>query len=367
MEYLPKSGYRRIAVISLYAVLILAAVYIFFKYLLNLILPFVIAWVVALMIQPLVNFICRNSRISRKLISVFLVLLFLILIGSGIFFIGQRLLSELKAIIDNLNYNSDEILEMLFDYVYKLSDNIPFLNTFDHENLYNMTSDLIKNTLTSLSVKIPEWLGMLFNTLPNMIFFTIILVMASFYICADFKNINKFLALQLPKRIVDFLIEVKKHLKSTGYKYINAYTLMIIITFFQLLIGFMILKIDYSFTIALITAILDVLPIIGVGTILIPWSIVLLISGNYYTGFGLLIIFCIVALIRQFIEPKIIGVSIGLNPLITLVAMYIGLKLFGFTGLIVMPIFVIIIKNLNDSGTIKIWKRGNENDSERSG
>jgi len=347
---------RKIAVISFYIILILAAVYIFFRYILNLILPFMIAWTTVLMIQPVVTLICKNSQISRKLISVILVLFFLIVIGSAVFFTGERLLYEIKAIIDNLSYNTDEILDSVFDFIYQTSDNVPFLNNVNHENLYNMTSDLFKNALTSISAKIPEWIGRLFNALPNAVFFTVILVMAAFYICADFNNINKFLSLQLPKRVVEFIIEVKKHLKSTGFKYIRAYAFMIVITFFQLLIGFTILKINYSFTIALITAALDVLPVIGVGTILIPWSVVLLISGDYFNGFGLLIIFCVVSLIRQFIEPKVIGVSLGLNPLVTLISMYAGYKIFGIAGLLVMPVFVIIIKNLNDSGTIKIWK-----------
>ena len=336
---------RKILVISLYIILIFAAVYVFFKYILNLILPFVIAWIVALMIQPVVTLICRNTRIKRKIISVILVLFVLFIFGFGAFFIGERLLYELKAIIDNLSYNTDEILETVFDFIY-----------INHENLYNITSDLFKNALTSISAKIPEWIGRLFNTLPNAVFFTVILVMAAFYICADFNAINRFLALQLPKRVVEFITEVKKHLKSTGAKYLRAYTFIIVITFFQLLIGFSILKIDYSFTIAVITAVLDILPVIGVGTVLVPWSVVLLISGDYYIGFGLLIIFCVVSLIRQLIEPKIIGVSIGLNPLVTLIAMYVGYKLFGLTGLLAMPVFAIIIKNLNDSGTITLYR-----------
>lgn len=172
----------------------------------------------------------------------------------------------------------------------------------------------------------------------------------------DFKKINNFIALQLPAKIVNFLIEVKKQLKTTGYKYIRAYLLMISITFVQLFIGFRILKIDYAFTIALLTAIVDILPVIGVGTVLIPWSAVLLLSGDFFTGFGLLIIFIITALIRQFIEPKIIGVSIGLNALATLIAMYAGFKMFGFIGMFTIPLFVIIIKNLNDNGIIKLWK-----------
>ena len=328
---------RKIAVMTLYAVLIFAAVYVFFKYILNLILPFVIAWIVVLMIQPVVTLICRNTHITRKIISVVLVLFVLITFGFIAFTISERLLYELKAIIDKLSYSTDEILDTVFDFVY-----------IDH--------DLFKNALTSISAKIPEWIGKVFNTLPNAVFFTIILVMAAFYICADFNAINKFISMQLPKRVVDFLTEVKTHLKSTGLKYIRAYSLLIIITFFQLLIGLSILKIEYSFTIALITAALDVLPVIGVGTILIPWSVVLLISGDYYIGFGLLIIFCVVSLIRQLIEPKIVGRSIGLNPLVTLISMYAGYKIFGFAGMLAMPVCAIIIKNLNDSGTITLYR-----------
>ena len=125
------------------------------------------------------------------------------------------------------------------------------------------------------------------------------------------------------------------------------------IIFAELTVGFISLRIEYAGILALIVALIDMLPILGVGTVLIPWGIADIIMGEYALGAALLILYAVIALVRNLIEPRIVGKSLGLHPLATLMSMYIGLKLFGFAGMIMVPIAVMIFVQLVRWGYIK--------------
>jgi predicted PurR-regulated permease PerM len=127
-------------------------------------------------------------------------------------------------------------------------------------------------------------------------------------------------------------------------------------TFAQLLIGFLILRIPYALTLAALIALIDILPVLGVGTVLVPWAILLLVRGDTYTGVGLLLMFGIIWIIRQISEPRIVGHSVGLSPLVTLIVMYAGYHFMGFGGLFVFPLVMILLKNLHDIGVLRLWR-----------
>ena len=149
---------------------------------------------------------------------------------------------------------------------------------------------------------------------------------------------------------------IKEQFVSTIGKYLRAYGLIIFITFTELFIGFSILGVSYSFIIAMITALVDILPVLGTGTILIPWGVYMIFAGNYFLGIGILVLYVLITVVRQVLEPKIVGSYVGLYPLVTLMAMYIGSKVMGFFGLFLFPIAIILLKKLNDDGHIKLWK-----------
>ena len=128
------------------------------------------------------------------------------------------------------------------------------------------------------------------------------------------------------------------------HKYIKAYGILLLLTFALLLVGFWILRVEYAFLLAFLIALADLLPIIGVGTILIPWGIVMLLQKQFYLGFGLLLLYLVISLIRQVAEPKVLGKSLGLHPLLTLFATYVGFSLFGVLGMILAPVVALLVK-----------------------
>lgn len=143
----------------------------------------------------------------------------------------------------------------------------------------------------------------------------------------------------------------------------RAYCIIILVTFFEMVIGLSFLKLigvyagGYIFAISLITAIVDVLPVLGTGTILVPWSVWSLLTGDIGFGIGILVVYAIITVIRQIIEPKLVASQLGLPAYVTITAMYIGTRLFGFIGLFLLPISIMVLKVLNDDGIIHIFRK----------
>ena len=129
------------------------------------------------------------------------------------------------------------------------------------------------------------------------------------------------------------------------------------LTFIDISVGLTILGVDNALAIALVIAVFDVLPVLGTGGIMIPWFLFCFMNAQPKLGVGLLILYLIITIIRNIIEPKVVGKQIGLHPLLMLLCMYLGVKLFGFLGLFIMPFLILILQNLNDTGLIKLYRR----------
>jgi len=139
--------------------------------------------------------------------------------------------------------------------------------------------------------------------------------------------------------------------------YIKAYAIILLITFALLLMGFMMLGMKNSLSLAVLVAFVDILPVLGVGIVLIPWAIFSFIVGDTATAVAIALLYAVIAVTRQIIEPHIIGKRTGLHPLVTVIALYIGFNVMGFFGMILFPFIMIIIKYLNDSGKLRLWKQ----------
>lgn len=143
---------------------------------------------------------------------------------------------------------------------------------------------------------------------------------------------------------------------NTVFVVIRAYLVIMFITFIELSIGFTILGLAHAILIGFLIAIFDILPVLGTGGIMIPWAIMTLFQRNFRMGFGLLIIYIFVTIIRNIVEPKIVGRQLGIHPVITLMSMFVGANLLGIIGLFGFPITISLLKHLNDTGVIKIFK-----------
>lgn len=360
MSYLPPKGYARILVIAAYLLLGGIAVILFFRYLLGPLLPFLLAWITAMLLHPAIRKISRRTHLPQKLVAVFCIsFVFLLLFGFLTVLCG-RIIAELRSLSETLMSDAGDIVGELFDSFGRLSEKLPFLKNIDNpeaaERIEKGIVSMIEGAVTSFSSKIPDMILHFVSSLPGVILFTVVLIVATFYMGTDIDRINTFLVHQLPSSSRASLFTAKKEMMAAGIRYVKAYLMILSITFFQLLIGFFFLKIPFALTLSALIALIDILPILGVGTVLLPWAAILLLQGNTDTGVGMLIVFGIIWLSRQIIEPKLVGKSIGLPPLATLIAMYVGYRFLGFGGLFILPLFMILVKSLNDIGIIRLWK-----------
>lgn len=350
---LPPKGYKRNLVVSAYIILISLFLWVFVRHLLSPILPFIIAYITATFLRPCIDKVCKKTRLPKKPVAFFTVgfVFALVFAVTGIFF--GRLISELEELSRAITGGGAEFIENIFSEAQSITDKLPIIRDIDDKEmarkLKGALSSMTEDALSSFASKIPSFIMGIFSSLPGIILFAITLICATFYLGADISSLNVIIMKAVPREHRRKVLSAKEKLMSAGAKYIKAYAIILFITFIQLLIGFLILKIPYALTLSAVIALIDILPVLGVGTVLVPWAAVLFLTGDSYTGVGLLIVFGIIWLVRQVSEPKIVGESLGIHPLLTLAAMYIGFKLVGFGGLFLFPIGAMIGKCVFDS------------------
>jgi sporulation integral membrane protein YtvI len=196
--------------------------------------------------------------------------------------------------------------------------------------------------LESLGSAVPDVATGLVVALPNILLVSLITVISCFYFAMDIDEVNEKIRKLLPSQISEFAVKIKNRIVVGLKKYLKAYFILFIITFVELFVGFLILQVDYAFVLAILIAFVDFLPVFGTGAILVPWSIIALLMKNYFLGIGIIVLFVLMTVIRQIIEPKIIGKSLGVHPILTLITIYIGYRLFGLLGMIFLPIATLI-------------------------
>lgn len=359
---LPEKGYKRTIIITFYALLAILLSFIFFRYLLKCILPFLIAFLGAYCTRKIVLFLHRKYRISRffSVISVTLIILCsLVFLVWMLFTRGFSELSGLAVFLTEtgLADTIDTISETIISLLEKISPELALSSAeqieyfTDNINIY--ISQAVEKALPYIA---NTALGIL-KALPGIFLFLGVTVLSMFYFGYDYEKITCFIKLQFSDNNLRFITELKKQFFDTVFRIIRAYAILIIITFLELWVGFLIIGIPYATIFAIFTSIVDILPVLGTGTILLPFAIISFLTGNTKNAICIIALYIIVTLVRQIAEPKILGDSVGLHPLLTLVSMYFGVKLAGFSGLFIFPFAVIIIKNLNEAGLIRLYKQ----------
>ena len=342
------------------ALVALAAVYLLIRYAFSILLPFLIAWGVGLIIHPLAVRVHRRWGAPMKLCAVVLVLLTLTLLAMLLLAAADRLLGEVQRLLQWLETDGVGLGERLAEWIgqmRRITERVPWLARLRRvegleqmlDRVDELVGDLMRQTLSELSTKIPEWIGTVVRAVPSILIFLVVTLVACFYFSADLTAVHAALAGCLPRQVRERLPAWKKRLGEILRQYARAYLLILLITFLELYIALLILGVDYAFLMAALTALVDILPVFGVGIILIPWAVVLLISKQFYVGFGLLITYAIVMVVRQIVEPRVVSGSLGLHPLLTLFCMYVGYRLFGILGMMLAPAAAIVLAGRQSS------------------
>ncbi len=326
------------------AILILVGVYLLIRLSVYCI-PFIIAFILSSLIEPIINFLEKKIKIPRKIGSVFSLLLVLSILGTILGLIISRLVREIINVYNQINEIFGS-MQYFFEAMIERVNNI-------YISLPKTISDTLEQYFSDAASNVKEWLEPMVKgitdftlSLPQALVFVVVTVLATYFMASDKHKINLFLDDQVPGHWLEKTRMVLNKLFSALFGWLRAQIILMTVTFTELTIALSVMRIENALLLALLIAVIDALPVFGVGTVLIPWGIVEVVSGNYKRGFSLLLLYVIILVVRQLIEPKIIGKQIGIHPLLTLFAMYTGLQLMGILGMIVGPVLMVILKSV---------------------
>ncbi|MBR2078798.1 MAG: sporulation integral membrane protein YtvI [Clostridia bacterium] len=370
-----------------YGMLILGAV-LALRYGLGLFLPIILAFIFATILQRPKNFLTRRTFLKKGFAAVLCVFIGIAVLALLVSLVGVRVAGEVKSFIDYIIIRLQDIESLVAAIETMVYSFISKLPRFLESTLRESTETLfvgIREYLAGQTAEVPEQIGSLgsfFNLswitkplsgvvstatkVPSFLIASLVCVITTCFMTADYEVITDFINAQLSEKNRENFNRGKALLKSSLGKMGKAYLLIMLVTFSEMLIGLSVLKLigifdsSYIVIISVVTAIVDIIPVLGTGTVLIPWAIINLILGNYPMAIGLGVLYAAVTVIRQIVEPKLVAGQLGLPPFVTIAALYIGLKTMGVLGMFIAPVTVIMLKLLNDEGIIHLWKSSHE-------
>lgn len=339
-------------VILLLAVFLLPKMLVFF-------LPFVIGWIIAWIAGPPVHFLEKKLKIRRKISSaatIIIVIGLVVLVG---YLIIGKLIQELGGFIQDLPDLWGSIEEDFNNIAVTLSGLYNKLPVNMQDTLANMgdrISEFAGELIGKLSSPTIEAVGNFAKQLPTIIIGIIMCLLSAYFFVADRDQLNAAVRSHMPESMLYRYRLIKNSLLKAIGGYLKAQLKIEIWIYLLLVIGLFILQVDYTLLIALGIAFLDILPIFGTGTVMLPWAVVKFLSADYKMTIGLLLLWGISQLVRQIIQPKIVGDSIGVPPIPTLFLLYIGYMLAGVLGMIVAVPIGIILWTLYKEGAFDTTK-----------
>ena len=311
-------------------------------------MPFLIAGIIAIMIEPLIKFCMNKLKMSRRTSSIIIVSLTIILICLAVYYGGAIAIKE----IIKLTKNVPPAISAVMETTRKLITSFKTENTSISPEVLSAVENSVIEFISNVGSWIADWVTGLTKyilSVPYMIINVVITILALVFFTKDRIYVIDLAEHHLPKSWIKRISQVLREFFSTLGGYVKVYLKIIFITFVELFLAFNIFniigfKIEYPFLLAIVIALIDILPVLGVGTVLNPWALWHLASGNYGFAIALFVTYIIIFAIRQFIEPRLVSKQFGVHPIITLFAMYAGFRMAGVFGLILGPIGLMILK-----------------------
>ena len=338
--------WQRRAAIIICITAAVAVVWLAIKYLFWAVLPFGVAWLVALAVRPVARWVSRKSGLSYKVCSAVVLIVILGVVSGVVSLAVSRLVGELEKFMvwlreQSHSWDSDAFRARLnhiigrIPFVGKLLDS-PEAEMW-RQHITDALLEAAGSALSGLARLVPTAVLSTLAKLPSLMLSLLVTLIACFYFAADVDRIHRILLSLLPAGAAERARELKTRAGKVVKRFLGAYFLLFLINFAILSVGFAILRVDCVLLMALFCASVDVLPVLGTGMVLLPWAGWMMLTGNYALGIGLVIVYVTVTVIHQIAEPYVVGGSLGVHPLLTLVAMYVGFRLFGIVGMLLFP------------------------------
>ena len=318
-------------------------IFVLFKVLFVYLLPFVIGSIIAYLVQKPSNAIAKRFKFKKEICATVIAILFYVIFYIAFVLLIWLLVSKINSFINFLTSISD-VFEDLFK---NINTHISKINSKFGANFKLTFQRVIGNTADSFTQKLALTFSNIVTSIikntPNLFLSAIITVVASCYMAKDYDKLILFFKGILNEKVCKNFLTIKNIFTKSIFKIFFGYLKITLITFIQLFLGLLLLKIEHFLIISIIISIIDLLPIIGTGAVLLPWAVISFLQNNYKTGIGLVLIYLIICIVRNFLEPKIIGEQIGINPIFILISIFLGLKLAGIAGVFIFPITLIVV------------------------
>lgn len=351
MRWYRQSG-KKILMIVLSAL----GAYLFLKYLIPYTAPFIIAWIIASLLQVIVKWLNERLQMKRGIGTMLSMVIVLSAISWGVTTIVRKIFIQANNLYQKIPLFREEILEVfnnISDKTKHLFSALPFNSTI---SLEKVVDQLFQNLASFLGSFLSKGSINMVSKLPNILFFTIITLLSIFFMTRDYSKIQKFLNAQVPASMTEKMKVLKVDLIKALGGYVRTQLILMCITTTICIVGFLILRVNSAIVLAFIIGIFDALPLFGSGAFLVPWALYNVIIGKYSVALGLGAIYALIIVVRQTVEPRVLSNQIGVYTLVTLMVMYVGFKLIGVMGLIVGPITIIVLQTLQKVGLLPAFK-----------
>ena len=351
---------RRFLINLAYAIAVGIVYYVLVRYVLYALMPFTIALLVTFLLKRPVDATSRLLKIPRRGIAAFWVILFYGIIGAllthAIIQLVFTVLSWFGSLTTIYSTHIEPAVQRVLQWYEELVADIDPARVSQAEAIANNILGSLASGVTALSRTLVGYAQRLAMGTPKFFISLIFCIVSTVFLSMDYPNITYFFLGQFPEKSQQTILEAKNYLLKTIGGMLKSYGLIMFITFCELNIGLRIIGIEDATVLSLIIAIFDILPALGTGGIMIPWVVIELVQGNVMLGVKLLLLYAVITVVRNILEPKIVGESIGLHPVLLLISIYVGGTILGPMGIIIMPFTLIVIKKLNDAGHIHVFR-----------
>ncbi len=329
-------------------------------YALPLVTPFIFAFLFAFVVRRLAVRTRNKIRLPLRLICAVYVFVFYCTIGVLLSFLGIGAVAKLAEFVGNIPDLYDSLIQPLLNNIFESVRKTVLLMD---PSIADSLTGLYDQLLTSVGSMLGDFSGWMLSIISNLVASVpvlaikiLLMIIATFFAAMDFDKFTNYVSRQISPEQKILLMHIRDYLTGTVLRVLRAYGIIMSITAIELSIGLTIIGINNSVLVALSIAIFDILPVFGTGGIMIPWAIITLVLGDFRMGISILGIYLVVTVVRNIIEPKIVGPQLGLHPLVTLMSLFVGAQLFGVLGLFGFPIGLSLLLYLNNKGFIHIFK-----------
>ena len=345
--------HKKIIFPVLYGVFAVLLFYFTFNCALPVALPFLISFFIAASVQGAAERFSRRTGAKKRHVSLLFGLLFFAAVGFFLFLCLSKLWGELSELVRGALDAREDIMgrtqallrraeSLILRFFPAAEGNAEVLRA----RIELFAEEALRSLISAVSTKIPAFMAKVFSEVPKILFSLAVTLISCIYFCLDYDYISNFAVRVLERGGASALRKIPRTSFITIAKYLRALFIIFLMTAGVLALGFLLLGVKYAWLLAVFAAFIDALPLFGSGAVLLPYAAVAFLSGDLKLGAGLLVLWGAAALLRQLAEPRIMGKNLGLHPLANLAAVYVGYSFFGVTGVIFLPITVVILKNL---------------------